>query len=281
MSSPCVKCTNPVALTSRFCAVCSTDNGFPNVRKANAPDEEKALDFRLTQARASVAARGVTLVFDRFVNAVDNSHAVMNRTFGALFSWVNGDNPQFLPFHRQVELGREPATNEWDQGRESAESQVNPYCYRDLNFAALSLDATGMTYYGDYAVQLKDVVLEDRASIFDSNPFFFIRNHNLLGGKMPPLGYRAPWSRRGELAAVKLHNDLQTVTTTPDFVEILMEDRRNESDCDFVEVHIFGPVNRQGIDRVTGPVPKQRADRLLWSQAKRKLAEAGAKVVEI
>ncbi len=203
----------------------------------------------------------------------------MNCSLGALCNWLNAESPLFLSFHKQVEfLGRMPNETGWDQQREAAESAINPFCFRELNFAALSLDRLGMTYYGQYSVTLKSLTIEDRASVFEQNPFVFNQVHHVVAGQKPPCGYRATWPGRAKLAVAKLHPALEPGSSPASFALVLMEPRRSASDCDFMEVHIFGPINRAGIERIIGPEPKTRQDRALWKQASRKARALGAEV---
>ncbi len=235
------------------------------------------MELRYNDARTSAEARGVRAELASFENEVSQSKAVMNRSVGALCDWLNAESPLFLSFHKQVEfLGRTPNETGWDQQREAAESAINPFCFRDLNFAALSLDHLGMTYYGPYSVTLKSLTIEDRASVFEQNPFVFNEVHHVVAGQEPPCGYRATWPERAKLAAAKLHSALLPGSTSASFALILMEPRRTASDCDFMEVHIFGPINRAGIERIIGPEPKSRQDRALWKQASRKARALGA-----
>lgn len=281
MSDRCGKCTAEVPLNRRECAICNTDAGFPNVRVARREREAEALTARYNNAMVSARARSVLPELLAFEAAVGASKAVMNRSLGALSNWLNGPTELFLTFHNQVKhLGRVPNETEWDQQREAAEAAVNPYCYQELSFAALTLDGQGMLYYGPYSVTLKSITIEDRASVFEQNPFYFNRVHHVVAGQSPPLGYRSPWAERGRLAVAKLQADIVPGCTSAQFPDILMAPRRSESDCDFVEVHIFGPVNRLGIDRIVGPEPTNRADRLVWKQLARRAKEYGA-VIEV
>jgi hypothetical protein len=280
MGEKCPKCGTDVQPQHRYCHVCGTDVGFPNVRAANIPPEREALEARVNAAWASARATGSETKLKEFESAVRNASAVMNRSAGALFGWVNGPSPLFKSFHRQVEEDGRPVDAEWDQQREAAESTINPFVYRELIFAALSLDGTGMTYYGPYAVTLRTVTIEDRSSAFEENPFVFNKRHHVVAGQAPPPGYRAKWSEKSQIAVAKLHSKVRTSTSEKDFPSILMEERRGESDCDFVEVHIYGTVNREGIAQVVGPQPPRRPDQLLWRQAKRRLKELGAVVIE-
>lgn len=281
MADLCGKCTNELPPDGRICPVCGKDGGTPNVRIADRPAERAALERRIETAEASANATNSKNELRQFARAVDASVAIMNRSLGALSSWVNGPSPLFLSFHRQVEtLGRIPDDTPWDQQREAAESTINPFCYRDINFAALSLDDVGMAYYGPYSVTISDLALQERASVFEENPFTFNRRHHVFGGASPPLGYRATWPNRSGLAVAKLHAKITAGMPPEEFSLVLMENRRNDSDCDFVEVHVYGPLHRASIASVVGPVPKRPADALLWKQASRKLRELGATVAE-
>jgi hypothetical protein len=205
----------------------------------------------------------------------------MNRSLGALSNWLNGDSPMFYSFHHQVQYqGRTPTETEWDQQRGAAEAAINPIYYQELNYAALTLDGLGMTYYGPYSVTLKSVTIDERASVFEQNPFYFNERHHVTAGRAPPLGYRATWDGRGRLAVAKLQANIPAGCLADGFADILMEPRRSASDCDFVEVHIFGPINRLGIERIVGPEPSNRIERQVWKQAVRKAREYGA-VVEV
>jgi hypothetical protein len=74
-------------------------------------------------AEASARAHQTEAELGAFRVAVAGSRAVMNRSFGALHSWLNGGSPLFLTFHRQVRLGgRHVGEDVLDQQRISAEN---------------------------------------------------------------------------------------------------------------------------------------------------------------
>jgi len=284
MSDHCGKCGRFVPQHLRDCEGCSTPHGFPNVKVANSAKEVSALAVRYNDAMISAKARGLifeVLAFENVTAAV--SKAVMNRSLGALSSWLNGPSEFFYSFwHQMKHQGRRPSETEWDQQRQAAggrrqaaEAAINPFYYEELNFAALTLDGRGMFYYGPYSVILKSLNIEDRASVFDRNPFSFLRTHRVIGGQSPPSGYRASWKDRARVAVAKLHPH---ISPGRDFPDILMEKRRGEADCDFVEVHVFGVINRVAIERIVGPQPSKRADRAIWKQIVRKANELGAEV---
>jgi hypothetical protein len=275
----CVKCSAPIPLWAKDCPVCQTPAGFPNVRVASREAETEGLKQRVESARSSARARGSVAQLEAFEAAVENSHAVMSRRVESLQDWMQAQNPLWYSFHRQVEMGRIPNEDPWDEGRESAEAAINPYTYREMNFAALSLDGAGITSYGPFGLTLRDADIEDRTTVFEENPFFFNKKHHVIAGQTPPKGYRSVWGERARLAIAKLHSKISSGTPSTEFATILMEDRREESDCDFVEVHIYGAVNRQSITRVVGREPAKVPDRLIWKSVRRQLVEQGAEVL--
>jgi hypothetical protein len=273
----CGNCRHEVPLEVRNCPICTADVGYPNVRAANRVEEVNALMARVKGVETSARTHNAQTELALFSDSVASSRAVMNRSLGVLHAWLNGANPLFLTFHQQVRLGSRFAANDvWDQQRTSAENTVNPIYYEQLNFAALSLDRTGLTHYGQYCVSLKDGLIGHRSSVFEENPFIFCQRHNIISGRPAPLGYRASWAERAHLAVAKLGSKINAGTLPSSFPEVLMEPRRNDPDCDFIEAHIFGPIHVAAIEHVVGPKPAEAADRALWNQAKRKLELLGA-----
>jgi hypothetical protein len=281
MSVPCTVCGAPIPQESRVCLSCQADAGFPNVRRADKADEVSALAARVQESDVSAAARGAYNALNDFESAVSQCWAVMNRRLDGLHSWAVSASPFFASFHSQIREGAIAARdNLWDEQRTSAENTVNPIYFEKLQVAALSLDDLGMTYYGEYCVRLREKLIANRASVFEENPFIFCKKHSVYSGGSPPLGFRATWSNRGRLARAKLGQKVQTNTVADEFAEILISPNRESDKCDFIEVHIYEKVGRDAIDTVSGPVPLDQDDRLLWKQIKRKLEPLGVKVQE-
>lgn len=273
----CDNCGYAVTHSERICPVCSEHVGYPNVRLAERSNEVAALEARVVAAFASAKARGVESELNSFSLSVKSSKAIMNRRLDTLQSWLNSNNPLFISFHQQVRSGlRIPEDSRWDQQRTSAENTISPNFYSSLSFAALSLDKIGMDYYGPYCVVLKDDLIAHRASVFEENPFVFNRKHAIISGQMPPVGYRAPWAHRSKLAVSKLAARIVPGMFDTDFQNVLMEPRRAEPDCDYIEVHVYGPIHHAAIEHVSGPIPRARPDRAIWNQVKRKLKDLGA-----
>jgi hypothetical protein len=84
---------------------------------------------------------------------------------------------------------------------------------------------------------------------------------------LPP-GYRSTWEDRGILATAKLEPKFVPSTSAAEFPAILV----GNTGQDFVEVHIFGPLNQGSIERIVARKPKTEADRILLEEIKRHAA---------
>jgi hypothetical protein len=56
----------------------------------------------------------------------------------------------------------------------------------------------------------------------------------------------------------------------------LLSSGTGPEDDNFIEVHIFGPINRRAFERVVGPKPGNKDDSVLWRRVERQLREVGA-----
>jgi hypothetical protein len=110
--------------------------------------------------------------------------------------------------------------------------------------------------------------------VFEENTIVFIKRHRIVIGDPIPLGYRATWENRDSLVVAKLGGKLTPKTTTADFQSILISS--TSTDADIIEVHIFGPIHRKAVERLSGPQPRKNADKAILASVKRKLKEIGA-----
>lgn len=278
----CATCGTEIPYAARECICCGVDVGFPNVRSAERQSERDALQERVKYAQAATAARGCGAELEAFGTAVVSSQAVMARSLGALDALVNAPNQTMVSFHRMVTGGRVPENNEYDINRQRIEGTIHPMgVWQNIIYAALALDGRGVAWYGPYSITFKDLAIQSRSSVFEENPFRFLDNNPVssTGAVLP--GYRASWSRRAELAMAKLHHRVQPGMTEADFPAILLEQGRVADDSDFVEVHIYGVLHPRSIERVVGPAPIRRADKVVWKRVKKTLIALGAVVEEV
>jgi hypothetical protein len=284
MSSPlaCANCGSAILAHVERCHVCGADVGFPNVRAAEAAGEQAALAVRLNSARVTANARGSLAILDDFGCAVTGSRAVLARSLGALDAFVRSENLLYISFHGQVRAGaRIPEDNNWDRGRAAAESTVHPIYSDNINYSALSLDGRGVLWWGEYSIVLKELHIASRTTVFEENPFLFCELHRVIAGRPAPLGFRATWATRHELAMAKLADKMDSSVQPAGYPCILLSQGTSRADADFIECHTFGPLHRSSIERVIGPRPKAGPDLTIWKSVVAALRKLGAIVEEV
>jgi hypothetical protein len=244
----CSECESPILPTGVLCEVCQAPVGFPNVRRAI--QEDSALEQRYKLEIASVKTRNIEDVALKFQEAVDGANVVMARSVMDFLNIVKNDNLLISTFHQQVASGARLAENNaYDPKRTAIESLVHPFYYDKIHYAALSLDSTGVTYYGEAHIKLKNKFISKRTSFFEENAFNLVTKLGLVMGEDFPEGYRSTWEKKGKLALCKYHANLnKDACGIKDFQDILLVDK---AESDFIEAHIFGNIHVKCVDSVT------------------------------
>ena len=272
----CSVCHIEVPASARLCPSCQGDVGFPNVRAAETPEEKNALAIRLKDAYTSTAARGCTNVLEEFGRALLASKPVICRSLEIVCGLVSADNQLYISFHKQVAAGsRLPKDDQWENGRPAVEATLFPHYYQDINVACLTLNNRGLTNYGAYSVVLKNLMISNRTSLFEENPFIFMRKHHVIAGDPIPLGYRAPWDSRREFAMAKLHSKIDKDTKAQDFPSILLLPGIDNASDEYIEAHIYGQIHPSSFERICGPKPTKKSDLVLWKSLQTKCNNLG------
>lgn len=280
----CPYCSNPdpIPASSDSCPACHQALSAPNVRAATTEDEEEALNNRVEKAEEETMARGCKDILDDFGIAVATSNAVICQSLGLIQAKVSDSNALYNSFYKQVRAeSRLPENNEFDFRREAIDALVFPLYHNEIVFAALTLDDVGPTAYGPHGIVIKDEMISHRATVFETNTFTFVRQHDIKGGDSIPIGYRANWEERGKLAKAKLHAKIDVNTTPTDYSGILLEQGESTDTVEFIEVHIYGGFNRVAIDKVVFGSVTSSADKHIIKSLKRKLKSAGIKFREL
>jgi len=274
----CRNCGFAVPPSKRDCQACGTDNGYPNVRLAQRPEEILQLAKRVEHAEVSTSARKCKDVLDRFGEAVLGSHAVMAHSLGGILNILESDRRNYTSYMQQVRSGsRVPEENEFDDIRPQFESALFPNFHENILFACLAIRTDAfLTGYGSYALILKTNMIEQRATVFEENPYSFFRKLGLRVVDRIPPGYRATWAHRDLIAKAKLHAEISSGTRDEEFTDILLRDRGGSANSDYIEVHVFGTINRNSIERVVCHRPKHRADQVLLRKLEKDLTAIGA-----
>ena len=138
-----------------------------------------------------------------------------------------------------------------------------------------------MDSYEPYAIALKDLAVKDRATVLEENSYLFVERHDIRRGGAAPLGYRATWAERHKLAVSKLGARVSNVMTQVDFARLLLSGGSNRVSDEFIEVHIYGPLDNNAIESVRGKTKlKNTADRALAAKAKKHLSGMGRPWIE-
>lgn len=257
------------------CPHCARPGLFPNVRAAQASEEAADLDRRYQTALKSACDRGCELVIRDFEQAVQGARAVIARSFHEVFRIATSDNEMCATYYQlvraQVKL---PTGDKWDALRRAADSIVLPGYAEHIHFGALSLDANGLTNYGDCFLVLREDMTAHRASVFESNSTLFVERRGIQGGAVPS-GYRAPWDAKSKLCVAKLADGLQPDTLPTQYAGLVLQNGPTSADDEFVEVHVFGPITRRTLHSVKVCMPRSRAERAMQPALREKLEEAG------
>jgi len=240
------------------------------------------LHARRTHAYEEAVRRGAEHVLRSFEEAVRQSKAVLCRQLSVANWLVSSDNVLFGTFWLEIEAGiRSPEQNSFDQARGAVDATFFPHYHREIRFAALSIDEQGPLPYGPCSIVLRDSNVAHRSTVFEENSLVFARQFKIIVGNPPPLGYRAVWNDRHKLAVAKLHERIDRATDRGDFAGILLKQAAGTDEVEFVEVHIYGSLNRSAIECVRIPQKEVRSPeaKVIVKSMGRKLAEVGATLV--
>ncbi len=276
----CAKCNSVIGDHCRLCTACGADVGFPNVRAAHNDQELSALQARWETARDFARKMGTDSTVQKFEDLLKTSKAVMCRSWGIVDRIVSADNQVFATFYLEVEAGlRTPEDNEMDRIRAAVDATFFPYYSTEIRFAALTLDGRGPSAYGPCSIILKESMIAERATVFEENTVIFCRRRGIPLGATIPTGHRAQWEDRHRLCIAKLHEKIANDMTEGIFAQLLLQQQPSTEETELIEVHIYGPINRQAIEAVGGQQPTTEEDRVIVASIKRKLAQIGVPLV--
>lgn len=271
----CPHCENLEAIppSEPSCPACRKGLPAPNVRAAADNEEIESLQKRLKLAESETQARNCKHILDNFGDEVSKSQAVICRPLGNIKEIVSS-NALYSTFYEQVRANiRLPENSFYDSRRGAVDSMVFPNYHEHIVFAALSLNHKGPTAYGPHSLELKDQMINHRATVFEMNTITFVRTHKLEATSPIPLGYRASWAMRDKLAKAKLYAKLDAQTAKTDYQGILIDNGGAADDPNFIEVHIYQGFSRQAISKITFGKTAKSAENVVIRSIKKKLKE--------
>jgi hypothetical protein len=262
------------------CPHCGRPALYPNVDDADDPAERAELDRRYQAALAESATRGAEQAVKDFEAAAGDSKAVLARSPGELLRLANSDHELYATFYELIEGGvRIPAGDEWDFRRQVADAALFPGYFKQIRFAALSLDGIGLSTFGLCSIVLRDDMIAHRASVLEENSVLFAERHGAATKKGAlPSGYRGTWSDRGKVCAAKLHSSIDAGTLAAEYSGLLMRQGATSEEHEFVEAHIFGPMTVRTIEQVSVPKRRKSADKVNIKELGEELKKFGVTV---
>jgi hypothetical protein len=249
-----------VRASEKDCPTCASFCWFPNVRKASEPEEVAELTIRCDAAKALAESRGAGGSFAVYETELADSVVVVCRSLDQAKTLLSNDSSVYISYYgHRASGGRRAEETAIEIQREATDVRMFPSYHDEVRFGALSLDGRGVRTFGVCSLVLKSFTIQQRTSFFWENSVIFCNRVCPQQTDPIPAGFRAPWPTRAALAVAKGEPLLTGLSTSAEFSRILLDGDR------FVEAHIYGPFNRESVDRILLPKTLVRSDRAMVS----------------
>jgi len=275
----CPNCQCECELTEDFCVVCAYFLGYPNVRIAKRQEEVSSLSERYEKARSEAEELGFIQKFEKIEEQIRKSVAVINVPFNYLYTFMMDDRQLYSNYYGLVDGEvRKAAKEEYDRQRRVVDSLLFGSYADKIRFGVLSLDGSGLTSYGNFAMRLSNFAIERRSSVLEENSFQFVRKLEIRLSKPIPTGHRAGWDERHKLAMCKIFSELEDPLDQEQYQSLLVKNTCDRQKDGFIEVHIYGPFNNKAVDSVKmQAVENNPAIQALIEELKEHLSKTGTR----
>ena len=272
-------CGGEIGAADDRCTTCGTDAGAPNVRAAE--EERAALQTRYEAAIETARREGREAALIKFDECAKKTFAVINVELRFLFGFLSSDNQLYGTYQLGVNAEtRKAATARNDRHRIGVEGILFGSYGMKIRYAALSL-GNGLKSYGNYSIRLREVSVKERASLLEENSYTFVEHHHITPATPGPLGHRSVWSERHKLAVAKLAASITDATSDAEYPGLVLRNGRTRATDDFIEVHIYGPLDNNAIESVTGKSKlKKNPERAIAANVKELVCAAGKVWIE-
>jgi hypothetical protein len=251
MTIRCTKCSNNYHYTAERCPHCAHPGNYSNVLIASEKSELDAVDRRYEKAVRSAEKRGCAPEFANFTRSLQDSRAVVARSFSDIDRLASSDNSVQATYYDLVDAGlRLPDGSMWEQLRKPADEVLFPNYREKIRFGALSGDGIGVINYGHFWMTMRSRLIEDRTSVFDQNSVTFVSEKRLKAASSALLGHRGSWLNRSKLAAAQLERQISTSTKPEEFSSILIKQGATTGDDRYIETQIWGGITVRTIETV-------------------------------
>ena len=138
----------------------------------------------------------------------------------------------YISYYNALDHGaRKIAERQYHAHRRAVDDKVHTGYGEEILNAALSVDGRGLTNYGPITLELRQISIEDRASVMRENSFDFYDRYK-LGDRdaIEEPGWRSTWATRARLGVAHVEPSVTVKRRTPnsrvDFVERQYSTRR-------------------------------------------------------
>lgn len=275
----CNNCNTPIGAIETMCTTCGDPVGFPNVRAAS--EDQATLDVRYEAALDAARQDGREAELSKFSEKIKETFAAINVDLRFLDYFLTAGNQLYGTYQLSLNAEtRKAATAANDRNRAGVEGTLFGTYGQKIRYAALSL-GNGLKSYGNYSIRLRDIAVRNRSSLLEQNSYVFLERHDLRPKDPIPSGFRAVWGERHKLAVAKLGHAVSETTREEDYPELLLTNGGTRANDEFIEVHIYGPLDSIAIESVKGNSKlKKQPDKALAANAKERLIKAGKHWIE-
>ncbi len=264
ISVSCPACGNEIPQPAQQCPHCGKPGIFWNVITANDAAERTTLERRYQSAKSEATSRNADAPLQDFENAIADSKAGIARSESEVLRLASSNRQLYGTYYQLIDAGvRLPDGDEWAVLRELADTVLFPGNKKEMRFAALTLDDSGLSNYGSCLIVFRSAMISHRASVFEENSALFVERHGIKISRKPnlPKGHRATWDERAKLCVAKLSRKIDSATRSDEYSGLLLKQGATSEDDEFIEVHIWGPMTVLTMERVivTDPKPRHRA----------------------
>ena len=223
--------------------------GFPNVRRA----QEMVADLsrHYVAAVADAASRRVVSRVRELERLLQTTVATINVRPNILRNMALGQN--YVNYYNALgHHARKIAERAYHAHRSAVDDKIHTGYGEEILNAALSPDGRGLTNYGPITLELREVSIDDRASVMRENSFDFYDRYK-LGDRdaVEEPGWRSTWADRARLGVAHLAPFVSAATAEADLPIVVLSNGTTRHGDRYMEVHIYGELSWQTLKRVT------------------------------
>jgi len=255
----CFNCHLFNDITEDTCNHCGIHLPDPiNVRRASLAIEVQTLQSRFDNAKKYLAANGLNSGAEYIQDEVKNKgKGVINTQSDFLWEWLFYNTTSYQSYRRQLINNYRLKAKFKNDCKRSVIDSILFGSDNDIIYAALSINETGLTSYGEITIILKTYSIELRTSSLERNSYQFIDDCETNGwtfSKPIPPGYMSTWPNICKLALAKLHEKAKKGLNFDELALLVLNSTGGRTKDEFIELYIWGKIIASAIEKIRIPV---------------------------